>query len=221
MLLLEHEPVITSGRGGHAEHVLLSSELLAQRGIELHEVGRGGDVTLHAPGQLVGYPILDLAPDRQDVRRYVGDLTQVMASLAAEYGVSCGTVPELIGLWADAASPTSWPGPEQARELKKLGAIGVRVSRWVTMHGFALNLTVDLQLFSLIVPCGIASHGVTSLAELLERPTDADALSVRAAAKRAFELLCARFDAIGQLEDCSECDPQELRRRLFSDAVMR
>lgn len=221
VLLLEHEAVITSGRGGRAEHVLLSPALLAERGIELHAVGRGGDVTLHAPGQLVGYPILDLAPDRQDVRRYVGDLTQVMAAIAAEHGVSSGTVPDLIGLWADAAAPASWRGPEHARQIKKLGAIGVRVSRWVTMHGFALNLTNDLALFSLIVPCGIATHGVTSLAELRERAAapSPQPLSVRHAAERAFELLCARFDAAGQLEDCSDCAIHELSDRLLSNST--
>lgn len=220
VLLLEHEPVITSGRGGQAEHVLLSRELLKQRGIELYEVGRGGDVTLHAPGQLVAYPILGLAPDRQDVRRYVGDLSHVMMAVAAEHGVSSGTVPDLIGVWTDAEEPGAWRGAEHARSLKKLGAIGVRVSRWVTMHGFALNVTTDLQLFSLIVPCGIAAHGVTSLAELREgaEASPRRSLKVRDVAERAFELLCERFAAVGQLEDCSECETHDLVSRLLSGA---
>src|SRR5690606_25616596 len=157
--------------------------------------------TLHAPGQLVAYPILSLAPDRQDVRRYVGDLSHVMMRVAAEHGVASGTVPDLIGVWADAAEPGTWRGHAHARSRTKLGAIGVRVSRWVTMHGFALNVTTDLQLFSLIVPCGIAAHGVTSLTELRG---DADPsgmpLNLQDVGERAFELLCERFEAVGQLE---------------------
>jgi lipoyl(octanoyl) transferase len=146
--------------------------------------GRGGDVTLHAPGQLVCYPILDLAPDRCDVRRYVADLRETMRRLAADFGVAGGAAEGLIGLWVDAARPGQWQDAEHAGKLAKLGAIGVRISRWVTMHGFALNLTTDLSLYDLIVPCGISAHGVTSIEALTGH-----APSVRDLAPRAFELL--------------------------------
>lgn len=190
LLFLEHEPVITLGRGAKKEHLLVPREALAERGVELSETGRGGDVTLHAPGQLVAYPILDLSPDRQDVRRYVNDLTEVMRRLVAEYGVASGTYEGYVGLWTDAANPGEWHGPERATTPVKLGAIGVRISRWVTMHGFALNLTTDLDWFRLIVPCGISQHSVASVASLGHgRP------SVREAAERAYAHFAAIFEA--------------------------
>ncbi|MCB9590070.1 MAG: lipoyl(octanoyl) transferase LipB [Polyangiaceae bacterium] len=212
VLLLEHEPVITLGRGAKLEHVLLSKSLLTERGIELFEVGRGGDVTLHAPGQLVGYPIISLAPDRQDIRRYVGDLTKTMGDLVAAHGIGAGAIPnapEFIGLWVDAAAPARWPGPEEARRLLKIGAIGVRVSRWVTMHGFALNLTTDLSLFQLIVPCGITKYGVASVESLTGVCVDA-----ASASKQALESLCGRLDASGTWEDAASLSLPELHREL-------
>jgi lipoyl(octanoyl) transferase len=184
VLLLEHEPVVTLGRGAHQENVLLPEALLAARGYELVQTDRGGDVTLHAPGQLVAYPIVALSPERQDVRRYVRDLTEVMRRIAQEHGVAGGAVDELIGFWVDAAAPATWTGPAATRRLSKLGAIGVRLSRWVTMHGFALNLTVDLEAFGLIVPCGIHQFGVTSLEALTGTP-----VRVREAAARAHAIL--------------------------------
>jgi lipoyl(octanoyl) transferase len=190
VLLVEHEPVITFGRGAHEEHLLLPREALAARGVELAATGRGGDVTLHAPGQLVCYPILDLSPDRCDVRRYVGDLRETMRRLAADYGVAGGEAQGLIGLWVDADHPGEWRGADRAQRLAKLGAIGVRLSRWITMHGFAFNLTTDLSLYDLIVPCGISAHGVTSI-EALTGTT----VSPRDAARRAFELLAEVLDA--------------------------
>jgi lipoyl(octanoyl) transferase len=199
VLFVEHEPVVTLGRGARAEHVLLPRALLEARGIDLVETGRGGDVTLHAPGQLVCYPIIDLAPERRDVRRYVRDLEQVMRALAADFGIAAGPVPGLIGMWVDRSSPHRWPGPERARELAKLGAIGVRISRWVTMHGLAFNLATELALFGLIVPCGISAHGVTSIAELTGR-----APSVEALVPRALELLGEALGAeIESFEDRS------------------
>lgn len=155
-LLVEHPHVLTLGvRGdGGRSHILAPTELLAARGVEVHEAGRGGDITYHGPGQIVGYPIVDLKPDRMDVHRYVRDLEEVLIRTAAEYGVEAGRVQGLTGVWV-------------GRE--KLAAIGVRIARWVTSHGFAFNVTTDLDYFSLIVPCGIADRGVTSLERLLGR----------------------------------------------------
>jgi lipoyl(octanoyl) transferase len=157
LLLLEHEPVFTLGRNARREHVLLAEEVMRARGFELHEVGRGGDVTYHGPGQLVAYPIFDLAPDRKDVHRYVRDLEEVMMRVCADYGLTAQRIPGRTGCWLGAA---------------KVGAIGVRLSRWVTSHGLALNVNADLAPFGLIVPCGIADAGVTSLAVALGRRLD-------------------------------------------------
>ena len=154
LLLLEHDPVFTLGRNARRENLLLSAEALRERGFDVFETGRGGDVTYHGPGQVVGYPILDLSPDRQDVHRYVRDLEEVMIRTCADYGVEAGRVAGLTGVWVGA---------------DKIGAIGVRISRWVTSHGFAYNVSTDLAAFDLIVPCGIRGRGVTSLALLLGR----------------------------------------------------
>jgi lipoyl(octanoyl) transferase len=159
LLLLEHEPVFTLGRNARSENVLLPAELLRERGFDVYETGRGGDVTYHGPGQIVGYPILDLSPDRRDVHRYVRDLEEVMISTCASYGIDATRVAGLTGTWV-------------GRE--KIGAIGVRISRWVTSHGFALNVSTDLAAFQLIVPCGIRDRGVTSLERLLGRKVPLD-----------------------------------------------
>lgn len=148
LLLLEHPPVLTLGRGAKADNILFSREVLAAQGVSVEEVGRGGDVTYHGPGQLVGYPIIDLHPDRLDVRKYVGSLEETMIRTAAEYGVTASRIDGLNGAWVGD---------------RKIGAVGVRISRWVTMHGFALNNTTELSHFQLIVPCGISDKGVTSL----------------------------------------------------------
>jgi lipoyl(octanoyl) transferase len=159
LLLLEHPHVLTLGvRGdGGRTHILAEPGELASRGIEVFETGRGGDVTYHGPGQIVGYPIIDLKPDRCDVHRYVRDIEEVLIRVAADYGVHGTRVDALTGVWV-------------GRE--KLAAIGVRISRWVTSHGFALNVTTELDYFNLIVPCGITDRGVTSLQRLLGRPVD-------------------------------------------------
>lgn len=160
LLLLEHPHVLTLGvrRDGGRAHILATDEALASRGIGVHEAGRGGDVTYHGPGQIVGYPIIDLNPDRRDVHRYVRDLETVLIRTAADYGIVAGRVEGLTGVWV-------------GRE--KLAAIGVRIAHWITSHGFAINVTTDLDYFSFIVPCGIADRGVTSLARLLGHPVDA------------------------------------------------
>ncbi|MGH9142570.1 MAG: lipoyl(octanoyl) transferase LipB [Vicinamibacterales bacterium] len=159
LLLLEHPSVLTLGArgdGGRA-HILASADALASRGIDVHDAGRGGDITYHGPGQVVGYPIIDLNPDRRDVHRYVRDLETVLIRTAADYGIGAGRVQGLTGVWV---------GDE------KLAAIGVRIARWITSHGFALNVSTNLDHFSLIVPCGIPDRGVTSLTRLLGRAVD-------------------------------------------------
>lgn len=196
VLLLEHEPVITLGRGARAENVLLPSELLAAAGVDLVETGRGGDVTLHAPGQLVCYPIVDLSPDRQDVRRYVGDLAETMRRLVLRHGISSGPVEGLIGIWVDEQAPSEFPGGKDARRLAKIGAIGVRISRWVTMHGFALNYSTNLELFGMIVPCGISAHGVTSVRKLTGKELDV-ASEAEAALGTLAEVLGAEVASFG------------------------
>jgi lipoyl(octanoyl) transferase len=175
LLMLEHDPVVTVGRGGDAAHVLGGVDALRARGIAFAETGRGGDVTYHGPGQLVAYPIFDLRPDRCDVRRYVGDLASVMVALARDLGIAAGTIPgdsRYVGVWVDRDSPTAWTEIDAQdasfpyRRLAKIGAIGVRLSHWVTMHGFAFNIRPDMSHFSLIVPCGIREYGVTSVEDL-------------------------------------------------------
>jgi lipoyl(octanoyl) transferase len=154
VLLLEHPKVITMGRKASREHILMSGDALREGGYDLHETGRGGDVTFHGPGQLVVYPIIDLKPDREDVRRYVRDLEETMIRVCADYGVSAERSEGLNGTWVG---------------QRKVGAVGVRISQWVTMHGMALNVNTDLRSFAAIVPCGIADRGVTSLSEELHR----------------------------------------------------
>jgi lipoyl(octanoyl) transferase len=211
VLFVEHEPTITLGRGATADHLLTSEAALAEAGIALVSTGRGGDVTLHAPGQLVCYPILDLHPDRMDVRRYVKDLNRVMTALAASYDIQSGVIEKYIGLWADQSDPTSWHSVEAAHTPVKIGAIGVRISRWVTMHGFAFNLTTDLALFRLIVPCGITEFGVGSVASL----TGASP-SVESAAQRALPLLAGVFGFDAPELESSGVD--DLRASLASTA---
>ena len=160
LLLLEHPPVITLGvktRGSRA-NIVATDEQLAAEDVVVHETGRGGDVTYHGPGQLIGYPIFDLRPDRQDVHRYVRDLEEAIMRALATFGVTGRRIQGLTGVWVG----------DEGRE-HKIAAIGVRISRWITSHGFALNVAPDLHHFDLIVPCGITDRGVTSLARVLGR----------------------------------------------------
>jgi lipoyl(octanoyl) transferase len=169
LLLVEHPHVLTLGvRGdGGRSHILATADALASRGVDVFEAGRGGDVTYHGPGQLVGYPIIDLNPGRRDVHRYVRDLEEVLIRTAADYGIAAGRIDGLTGVWV---------GEE------KLAAIGVRIARWITSHGFALNVTTNLDYFSLIVPCGIPDRGVTSISKLLGRQVALDEVATRVAA---------------------------------------
>ncbi len=171
LLLLQHPPVITVGvkRDGGRANIVASEAHLATLGIEIHETGRGGDVTYHGPGQIVGYPILDLRPDRCDVHRYVRDVEDVMIRVCADYGIEATRIAGLTGTWVGA---------------EKIGAIGIRISRWITSHGFAFNVKTNLDHFRLIVPCGIGDRGVTSLDRLLGR--DVDLLEVENALVRRF-----------------------------------
>ena len=158
-MLLEHPPVITLGVKTRSDrgHIVASEETLLAERVEVFETGRGGDVTYHGPGQLVGYPIIDLKPDRCDVHRYVRDLEEVMIRTAAAFGVEAGRVPGLTGAWVGDG---------------KLAAIGVRISRWITSHGFAFNVNTNLRHFDFIIPCGIEDKGVTSLQALLGHLVD-------------------------------------------------
>ena len=168
LLLLEHPHVITLGSGSHEEHVLVTAEERAARGIDLFETGRGGDVTYHGPGQLVGYPIFDLKPDRQDLHRYLRDIEEALIGVLADFGIEGTRKEGLTGVWAGD---------------RKLAAIGVRVSSgWITSHGFALNVGTDLSFFGTIVPCGIRDHAVGSLSGELGREValeEAEASAVR------------------------------------------
>jgi lipoyl(octanoyl) transferase len=156
LLLLQHPHVITMGTGTHSENILLDEAERASRGIELFSAGRGGDVTYHGPGQLVGYPILDLKPDRCDLHVYLRDLEQALIRVLAEYGLEAGRREGMTGVWVGD---------------RKLAAIGVRVSSgWITSHGFALNVSTDLSYFGAIVPCGIQEYGVGSIESELGRP---------------------------------------------------
>ncbi|HJQ23383.1 MAG TPA: lipoyl(octanoyl) transferase LipB [Blastocatellia bacterium] len=157
LLLLEHPHVFTLGRGADAANILADERQRTLHAIEVHETGRGGDVTYHGPGQLVGYPIINLKPDRCDVHRYVRDIEEVLIRTVGEYGIKGERIAGLTGVWV---------GDE------KIAAIGVRIARWVTSHGFALNVNTNLQFFQMIVPCGITDKGVTSMARLAGRDFD-------------------------------------------------
>jgi lipoyl(octanoyl) transferase len=156
LLLCEHPHVVTQGRNGKRENLLASDHVLQQKGVEFHATDRGGDITYHGPGQLVGYPILNLAAIRRDVVWYVRMLEEAMIRATAEFGIAAARVPGKTGIWVQSGATE-----------EKLAAIGVRLSRWVTSHGFAYNVSTDLRYFDLIVPCGIADRKPTSLEKLL------------------------------------------------------
>lgn len=168
LLLCEHPHVITMGRNGKQEHLLASSHLLKQMGVEFRPSDRGGDITYHGPGQIVGYPILNLAAIRRDVGWYVRQLEEAMIRATAEFGIVAGRKAGMAGVWADNSSAAANDTADPAAS-EKLAAIGVHLSRWVTSHGFAYNVSTDLRYFDLIVPCGIRDKRATSLERLLGR----------------------------------------------------
>jgi lipoyl(octanoyl) transferase len=170
LMLCEHPHVITQGRNGKREHLLASEHVLQQKGVEFHATDRGGDITYHGPGQILGYPILNLGAIRRDVVWYVRMLEEAMIQATAELGVAAKRVEGKTGIWA---------GYENAEE--KLAAIGVHISRWVTSHGFAYNVSTDLRYFDLIVPCGIADRKATSLEKLLGRSVKQEEIAPRIA----------------------------------------
>lgn len=157
VLFLEHPHTYTIGKGGGETHLLVSEESLAAEGIPVYRIDRGGDITYHGPGQLVGYPVFDLNQHYRDVYRYLRDLEEILIRTVADYGVQAQRIPGLTGVWA---------------RDRKIAALGVKMSGWITMHGFALNVDPDLRRFDAIIPCGIAHKAVTSLARLLRRPVD-------------------------------------------------
>jgi len=165
LLLCEHPHVITLGRNGQPGNLLASNHLLAQMNVEFHATDRGGDITYHGPGQIVGYPILDLAKHRRDVRWYVNQLEEVMIRATADFGLRAKRVEGQHGVWIDTGASTT---------EEKLGALGVHLSRWVTSHGFAYNVSTDLRYFDLIVPCGIAGKRAISLERALGRHLDTE-----------------------------------------------
>ena len=164
LLLLEHPHVYTLGRNAKRQHLLISQERLAQLKAQVFETDRGGDITYHGPGQLVGYPIIDLTQHRRDISWYMRSLEEVFIGVAAEYGVRANQLPGAAGVWVGDA---------------KLVALGVHVSRWVTSHGFAFNVNTDLEYFDCIVPCGLPDKGVTSLRELLGKPVEMESVIER------------------------------------------
>ena len=185
LLLCEHPHVITEGRNGKREHLLAGENVLRQKGVEFYETSRGGDVTYHGPGQIVGYPILNLAAIRRDVVWYVRMLEEVMIRTSADFGVAATREAGKTGVWTaprqeltQSAQRTrsSQSGDERS---EKIGAIGVHISRWVTSHGFAYNVSTDLRFFDLIIPCGIAGRKATSLEKLLGRAVDSRDVAAR------------------------------------------
>jgi lipoyl(octanoyl) transferase len=188
LLLLEHPHVITQGRNGKREHLLASEHVLRQKGVEFFETSRGGDVTYHGPGQIVAYPILNLGAIRRDVVWYVRQLEEAMIRATAEFGIVAGREQGKTGVWVG-----------ENKKSEKLAAIGVHISRWVTSHGLAYNVSTDLRNFELIVPCGIADRRATSLEKLLGRSVAAKEIKPKLARHLA-EVFGLELQEIGRME---------------------
>ncbi len=169
-LFVEHPHVYTLGKSGHLHNLLADNQQLKARGIEFFKTNRGGDITYHGPGQIVGYPILDLHAFRKDIRWYMRTLEQVIIDTLADWDITAGRVEGMTGVWVDIERP---------HRARKICAMGVRISRWVTMHGFALNVNTNLDYFQMIIPCGIANKEVTSMQRELGKPIDMEAVKRR------------------------------------------
>jgi lipoate-protein ligase B len=198
LLLVEHDPVVTLGRSTKREHLLLNAQALAARGIELFDIERGGDVTFHGPGQLVGYPIIDLQQHRQDLHWYLRQVEQTLIDALATFGIAGGRVEKYTGVWVEqaaghglqAADSNRDPQPATRSPQRKIASIGVHARQWVTWHGFALNVSTDLSYFDCMVPCGISGVTMTSMERELKRAVTVAEVSdqVIAAFERKFEL---------------------------------
>lgn len=202
LLLLEHPPVYTLGKSGEADNLLVSEERLEALDATFHRIGRGGDVTFHGPGQLVGYPLFDLDRFFTDLGRYLRTLEELVIRTCADFGVTGTRVDGRTGVWV---------GPDARGLERKICAMGVRCSRWVTMHGFALNVTTDLDYFDHIVPCGIDDRGVTSLADEADGSVDVEAVrpSVAAHVADLFDAAITELDgreARAFLDDIADAD---------------
>ena len=203
LLLLRHPPVITLGRRGDEGNILVPRESLAERGIEVHRTERGGDVTYHGPGQLIGYPILDLADHRKDVGWYMHSLEEVLVRTLRDLGISGQRLPGHIGVWLD--------------EQRKIASLGVRIERWITYHGFALNVDEESSHFSLIVPCGLVGRQMTSVEAVLGKPVDISRIR-----EHVVSHFCGLFDLTVEEMDADEpLDPASLEEALLgtSDGV--
>ena len=165
LIFVEHPPVFTLGKSGSMAHLLLDESGLAERGIQFYPINRGGDITFHGPGQIVGYPLLDLEHFFTDIHKYMRYLEEAIIRTIAHYGIVGGRIDGLTGVWLDIDDP---------KKSRKIAALGVKCSRWLTMHGFAFNVNTDLNYFNYIVPCGITDKTVTSLSKELGREMDMD-----------------------------------------------
>src|SRR5713101_5011443 len=218
LLFCEHPHVITLGRSGNRANLLAGESVLRQKGVEFFETSRGGDITYHGPGQIVGYPILNLGAIRRDVVWYVRTLEEAMIRATADLGIAARREPGKTGIWVDADEVADRSKRDSSLALgmtdqraEKLAAIGVHISRWVTSHGFAYNVATDLRYFELIVPCGIADKRATSLEKLLHRRVDFRGVSSLMAAHLGelfgLELAAADRSALAALLTASEEQP--------------